>query len=119
MVARFRFLQMFSFEHRFLVLVFRWYENQNEKQRAKKSKWKRGFTFTFGCQVTSTCIDIIYRVLSTRGGREKLSLKRFSFPQKVFPKKNQKLFQILILFDDDIKESVKVADVQKCNFSQS
>ena len=28
------------------------------------------------------------------------------------------LFQKLILFDDDIKESVKAANVQKCNFSQ-
>ena len=38
-------------------------------------------------------------------------------PQKVFPEKELKLFQILILFDDDIKESVKVTNVQKCNFS--
>ena len=26
---------------------------------------------------------------------------------------------MLILFDDDIKESVKATNVQKCNFSQS
>ena len=39
--------------------------------------------------------------------------------KKVFSEKNQKLFQILILFDDDSKESVKATDVQKCNFSQS
>ena len=37
-------------------------------------------------------------------------------PQKVFPEKKLK---ILILFDDDIKESVKVTNVQKCDFSQS
>ena len=37
----------------------------------------------------------------------------------VFPEKNWKLFQILILFDDDIKESVKATNVQKCHFSQS
>ena len=29
------------------------------------------------------------------------------------------LLQMLILFDDDIKESVKATNVQKCNFSQS
>ena len=40
-------------------------------------------------------------------------------PKKVFPEKNQKLFQILILFDDDIKASVKVTNVQKCDYSQS
>ena len=38
--------------------------------------------------------------------------------KEVFPE-NQKLFQILILFDDDIKASVKVTNVQKCDFSQS
>ena len=36
-----------------------------------------------------------------------------------FMKKNQKLFQILILFDDDIKASVKVTNIQKCDFSLS
>ena len=40
-------------------------------------------------------------------------------PEKAFPEKNQTLFQILILFDDNIKESVKATNVQKCNFSQS
>ena len=40
--------------------------------------------------------------------------------QNVFlTKKNLKLFQIKIFFDDDFKESVKVTNVQKCNFSQS
>ena len=39
--------------------------------------------------------------------------------RKGFPEKNEKLFQIVILFDDDIKESVKATKVQKCNFSQS
>ena len=41
-----------------------------------------------------------------------------SFPQKVFLKKI-KLFQIKIFFDDDFKESVKVTNVRKCDFSQS
>ena len=37
-------------------------------------------------------------------------------PQKsFFLKKNQKLFQILILFDDDIKASVKVTNVISAN----
>ena len=46
--------------------------------------------------------------------------KRLSSPpKKFFLKKNQKLFQILILFDDDAKASVKVTNVQKCDFSQS
>ena len=39
-------------------------------------------------------------------------------PQKTFPGKKFKLFQIKISFDDDFKESVKVTNVQKCNFSQ-
>ena len=38
---------------------------------------------------------------------------------KFFLKKNLKLFQILILFDNDIEESVKTTNVLKCNFSQS
>ena len=37
-------------------------------------------------------------------------------PQKSFPGKNLKLFQIKISFDDDFKESVKIANVQKCDF---
>ena len=41
-------------------------------------------------------------------------------PPKSFPeKKHLKLFQIKIFFDDDFKESVKVTNVQKCDFSQS
>ena len=41
-------------------------------------------------------------------------------PPKSFPEKKFKLlFQILILFDDDIKESVNATNVQKCNFGQS
>ena len=47
------------------------------------------------------------------GGRGELP------PPKSFPEKNLKLFQIKIFFDDDFKESVKVTNVQKCNFSQS
>ena len=39
--------------------------------------------------------------------------------KKSFPEKNLKLFQIKIFFDGDFKESVKVTNVQKCNFSQS
>ena len=39
-------------------------------------------------------------------------------PQKTFSGKNLKLFQIKISFDDDFKESVKVTNVQKCDFSQ-
>ena len=40
-------------------------------------------------------------------------------PKKVSLEKNLKLFQINISFDDDFKESVKVTNVQKCDFSQS
>ena len=40
-------------------------------------------------------------------------------PKKSFKKKNLQLFQIKIFFDDDFKESVKVTNVQKCDFSQS
>ena len=53
-------------------------------------------------------------VLST-GGRG----QREASPPKVFPEKNSTLFQLLILFHDDIKESVKANNVQKCDFSQS
>ena len=55
------------------------------------------------------------------GGAGGSSLQTSQLPpqQKVFPEKNQKLFQILILFDDDIKASVKVTNVQKSDFSQS
>ena len=38
---------------------------------------------------------------------------------KVLLKKKLQLFQIKIFFDDDFKESVKVTNVQKCDFSQS
>ena len=53
------------------------------------------------------------------GGGGKLSPKRFSFPSKSFSEKNLKLLQIKIFFDEDFKESVKVTNVQKCDFSQS
>ena len=60
------------------------------------------------------CIKhFVIRVLSTGGGRGEAS------PPKSFPEKNLNLFQIKIFFDDDFKESVKVTNVQKCNFSQS
>ena len=46
--------------------------------------------------------------------------ERGELPPKSFPEKKFKLlFQILILFDDDIKESVNATNVQKCNFGQS
>ena len=41
-----------------------------------------------------------------------------SFPPKVLLKKHLELFQIKIFFDGDFKESVKVTNVQKCDFSQ-
>ena len=53
------------------------------------------------------------RLLSTGGGAGG------SFPPKVLLKKKLQLFQIKIFFDDDFKESVKVTNVQKCDFSQS
>ena len=41
-------------------------------------------------------------------------------PKKSFTEKiNVQLFQIKIFFDNDFKESVKVTNVQKCDFSQS
>ena len=54
-----------------------------------------------------------------RGGS--FSPKRLSFPPQKFSWKkiDLKLFQIKIFFDDDFKESVKVTNVQKCDFSQS
>ena len=41
------------------------------------------------------------------------------FPQKFLLKKKLKAFQILILSDNDIKESVKATNLQKRNFNQS
>ena len=63
-------------------------------------------SFDAGC-------DGVIRVLSTGGGGGEAS------PQKVLLKKNVQLFQIKIFFEDDFKESVKVTNVQKCDFSQS
>ena len=40
-------------------------------------------------------------------------------PPKVSQKKNLQLFQIKIFSEDDFKESVKVTNVQKCDFSRS
>ena len=49
-VARYGFLllvlgfcECFHLSIALLVVVFCWYENQNEQQKAKKSKWKPGF----------------------------------------------------------------------------
>ena len=65
--------------------------------------------------------DFLFRVLSSGGGG-KLRPQTSHLPppkKKVFPEKLLKVFQIMILFDDDIKESVKATNVQKCDFSQS
>ena len=62
------------------------------------------------------------RVLSTGGGGEASPLNVSASPppqKKSFTEKNLQLFQIKIFFDDDFKESVKVTNVQKCDFSQS
>ena len=40
-------------------------------------------------------------------------------PPQSFTEKKLQLFQIKIFFDNDFKESVKVTNVQKCDFSQS
>ena len=40
-------------------------------------------------------------------------------PPQSFTEKNSQLFQMKIFFDDDFKESVKVTNLQKCDFSQS
>ena len=55
--------------------------------------------------------------LPTGGGGE-ASLQMSQLPPKVFLKKKLKLklFQIKMFFDDDFKESVKVTNVQKCDF---
>ena len=63
---------------------------------------------------------MVFRVLSTGGRGAKVPLNVSVPPQKKSsPEKNVELFQIKILFDDDIKESVKVTNIQKCDFSQS
>ena len=62
-----------------------------------------------------------YRVLSTGAGAGKLppQTSQLPPPPKFSWEKNIRLFQIKIFFDDDFKESVKVTNVQKCDFSQS
>ena len=40
-------------------------------------------------------------------------------PKKSFPEKKFKAISNKDIFDDDFKESVKVTNVQKCDFSQS
>ena len=42
-----------------------------------------------------------------------------NFPLKVLLKNKFKAISSKDLFDDDFKESVKVTNVQKCDFSQS
>ena len=64
----------------------------------------------------SLCLRLQGSIYSGGGGRMG---RRASFPPKVSPEKSLKLFQILIIFDDVIRESVKATNVQKCNFSQS
>ena len=51
-------------------------------------------------------------------GRGEASPPNVSAPPRSFTEKNLQLFQINIFFDDDFKESVKVTNVQKCDFSQ-
>ena len=75
--------------------------------------------------LTSTRYYLIFAGFYLLGGRGKLLPPNVSAsllpppPQKKsFPEKNLKLFQIKILFDDDFKESVKVTNLQKCDFSQ-
>ena len=63
----------------------------------------------------------LIRVLSTRGWGEaspQTSHLPPPPPKKVFPEKNLNAISKVILFDNDIKESVKATNVQKCNFSQ-
>ena len=62
------------------------------------------------------------RVLSTGGLEGKAPPPpnvSSSSQKKLFLKKHLKLFQILTLSDDDIKESVNLTIAQICNFSQS
>ena len=67
--------------------------------------------------VLNTGLPGFYLLGEERGGSFPPNVS--ASPPKSFPEKNLKLFQIKIFFDDDFKESVKVTDVQKCDFSQS
>ena len=58
------------------------------------------------------------RVLSTGGRGGSFPPQTSQLPPKNLPEKI-KLFQIKIFFDHEFKESVKVTNVQKCDFSQS
>ena len=60
-----------------------------------------------------------FYLLGGRGGSFPPNVSASPPPKKkVLLKKNLQLFQIKIFFDDDFKESVKVTNVQKCDFSQ-
>ena len=64
------------------------------------------------CEENVYSIRWVTRVLSTWGwGR--------SFPPKSFTEKKFTAISNKDLFDDDFKESVKVTNAQKFNFSQS
>ena len=68
-----------------------------------------------GVMYSDNKIDMASRVLSTGGGGG----GKLRPPKKSFTEKKLQLFQKNIFFDDDFKESVKVTNVQKCDFSQS
>ena len=81
-----------------------------------------------GLNTNTTCINQLYRMLYVVISCPIILYTGFyllgggaggSFPPKVLLNKNLQLFQIKIFFDDDFKESVKVTNVQKCDFSQS
>ena len=71
-------------------------------------------------QPTTACQGSIYGG-GGGGGAGKASPQTSQLPpsKKFSWKKNLKLFQIKIFFDDDFKKSVKVTNVQNCDFSQS
>ena len=64
-------------------------------------------------------VDLPISVLSAGGGGGGSLPPNVSASPKSFPEKKFKAISNKDFFDDDFKESVKVTNVQKCDFSQS
>ena len=93
-----------------------WRKSQNAVGYRVKSMISSGPLFRQHTGFTGT----FNRVLSTGGWGKLPSPPNLSAsPPKVFLKKKFKAISNKDLFDDDFKESVKVTNVQKCDFSQS
>ena len=84
--------------------------------------WKAGINLQFNGSKYEENINVEpvpgFYLLGQGGSQPNVSSPPPPPPPQRSSRKKWKLFHILILFDDDIKESVKAINVQECNFSQ-